>query len=198
MKKILLPLIIALIGLGAGSGAGLYLRSNAAQSSDELGTGSVSELADPEHASATEVQTEPEQSGNETTDSEEQHGAETGDGETAGHSEAVASEFEYVKLAQQFVVPVLTETRVSALVVISLSLEVTPGSNELVYAKEPKLRDAFLRVMFTHAHSGGFDGSFTTGQGMQDFRNSLKEAAAKVLGDIVNEVLLTDIVRQDT
>lgn len=105
---------------------------------------------------------------------------------------------EYVKMNNQFVVPVMTEGRVSAMVVLSLSLEVETGSTEAVYAREPRLRDAFLQVLFDHANTGGFAGSFTDGSNLIVLRTSLKEAAAMVLGTMVTDVLITDIARQDS
>lgn len=105
---------------------------------------------------------------------------------------------EYVKLNNQFVVPVVREGRVSAMVVLSLSLEVEPGNTEAVYEREPKLRDVFLQVLFDHANVGGFSGSFTDGSNLIVLRTSLKEAAALVLGTTVRDVLITDIARQDS
>ena len=68
---------------------------------------------------------------------------------------------EYVKLNNQFVVPVLSQDRVASIVLLSLSLEVSAGERERIFAVEPKLRDAFLQTMFDHANMGGFEGAFT-------------------------------------
>lgn len=104
---------------------------------------------------------------------------------------------EFVKLNNQFIVPVVEKERIASLVILSLSLEVTAGSTEQVYRNEPKLRDNFLQVLFDHANTGGFRGSFTDADNLVILRNSLQEVAAVVLGDIVTSVLITDIVRQD-
>ena len=85
----------------------------------------------------------------------------------------------------------------TALVVISLSLEMTSGGPELVFRREPKLRDSFLQVLFDHANSGGFEGNFTTGRKMDLLRGALRESAIKTLGNTVTNVLIADIVRQD-
>jgi hypothetical protein len=105
---------------------------------------------------------------------------------------------EFVKLNNQFVVPVVDQGRVSAMVVLSLSLEVEIGNTESVYQREPKLRDAFLQVLFDHANTGGFGGSFTDGSNLIVLRTNLKEAAGLVLGPVVRDVLITDIARQDS
>ncbi len=147
----LIPLLLALIGLGAGIGGGMVLRPAPEP---------VAEVA--------EVEIDPEMLP------------------------------EYVKMNNQFVVPVLEGGLVSAMVILSLSLEVKKGATEEVYSREPKLRDAFLQVMFDHANAGGFSGSFTDGSNLILLRTALLEMARKTLGDVINDVLISDIVRQDS
>ena len=163
MIRKLLPLLLALAGLGAGLGGGIVLRP-------------VPEATDP--AAAT---------GDGHPTPSEDHATE--DGPTAP---------EYVKMNNQFVIPVVDEGRVAAMVVMSLSLEVEAGLTEKVYEREPKLRDAFLQVLFDHANVGGFSGSFTNGSNLIVLRTSLKEAAGLILGTTIKDVLITDIARQDS
>jgi hypothetical protein len=126
--------------------------------------------------------------------------AEAGEAPAADgdHAEADSAEPEFVRLSNQFVVPVVAEGRVSAMVVLSLSLEVETGTTDAVFQREPKLRDAFLQVLFDHANLGGFSGSFTDGSNLVLLRTALKEAAVLVLGPVVKDVLITDIARQDS
>jgi flagellar FliL protein len=126
--------------------------------------------------------TEPATEGHATADS---HGATT------------ATAFDYVKLNNQFVIPVVENGQVTSLVILSLSLEVAPGGSEKVYALEPRLRDALLQVLFNHANTGGFRGAFTEASTMEALRKALLEAAVKTLGATVSNVLIADIVRQD-
>ena len=122
--------------------------------------------------------------------------------ETNTHEKPVPSDYagdaEYVKLSYQFVVPVLKGETVSALVVLSLSLETVPGTTEIVFAREPKLRDGFLRVLFDHANMGGFDGAFTKAETLEILRSGLRDVARAQLGDKLIDVLIVDIARQDT
>ena len=166
MGKIL-PIILALVGLGAGVGAGLALRP------------------------APEPAAEPAQAA-------EPPPGEAAPSEPAPGDPQAAAAPDYVKLNNQFVVPVIQDGSVAALVVLALSLELSSGGPELVYQREPKLRDAFLQVLFDHANTGGFDGNFTSGRNMQLLRSALLEAAQKVLGTSVTDVLIVDVVRQDT
>jgi flagellar FliL protein len=159
MIRKLLPLILALLGLGAGVGGGMALRP-AADHPDTVST----------EPSATEGE----------------------------HETDPAEAPEYVKLNNQFVVPVLEDGRVVSMVIMALSLEVTKDSSESVYSREPKLRDAFLQVMFDHANAGGFKGAFTDGSNLVLLRKALLEAAQSILADSVKDVLISDIARQDT
>jgi flagellar protein FliL len=167
----LLPIFLALIGLGAGVGAGLALRPAPAPTiaEGECPCDCVAMAAALEAAGHTE------------------------DGEAA--DEEVNSDF--VKLNNQFVIPVVSGEKISALVVLSISLEVPVGGSEPIYQREPKLRDLFLQVLFDHANSGGFDGAFTEGRKMETLRTALLETAANELGNNIKSVLITDIARQD-
>lgn len=153
MIRKLLPLLLALFGLGIGLGAGLFLRPPAEQPT----------------AAATEEK-----------------------------APDVAAAPDYVKLNNQFVVPILEGGRVTAMVVLSLSLEVAAGNTEVVYDREPKIRDAFLQVLFDHANTGGFRGSFTDGSNLVILREALTEKAVGILGPVVTDVLITEIARQDS
>ncbi len=155
MRKIL-PLLLGLIALAGGAGAGYFLR--------------------------------PAGEGRQATAGEDQAAAEAGP----------AVQPEYVRMNNQFIVPIVEGGRVVSMVVLSLSLEVTPGSSETVYAREPKIRDAFLQVLFDHANSGGFRGSFTDGSNLVLLRRALAEQARLVLGAAVTDVLITEIARQDS
>ncbi|OIP84218.1 MAG: flagellar basal body-associated protein FliL [Rhodobacterales bacterium CG2_30_65_12] len=167
----LLPILLALIGLGAGVGAGLALRP--APSND------LARSADPGDCAATDAL--PEAAGH----------PQEADGADAG----VSSDF--VKLNNQFVIPVVKSEQIAALVVLSISLEVPPGGSEQVYQREPKLRDRILQVLFDHANAGGFDGAFTEGRNMETLRTALLETTRQELGTAIKSVLITDIARQD-
>ncbi|MFN3845263.1 MAG: flagellar basal body-associated FliL family protein [Paracoccaceae bacterium] len=104
---------------------------------------------------------------------------------------------EFVKLTNQFIVPVVENDRIASLVILSLSLEVTTGSRESVYTYEPKLRDGILQLLFDHANTGGFRGSFTDAANLVVLRKGLNEVSRRILGDIVKDVMITDIIRQD-
>jgi hypothetical protein len=170
MRKIL-PLLLAVLGLGAGIGGGLMLRP-APMADHDMGDAHDGE-ADAGHADG-----------------------DHGEGDHGEVDPEVAPEF--VKLSNQFVIPVLEDGRIVSMVIMSVNLEVTAGSTEAVFAREPKLRDGFLQVLFDHANAGGFRGSFTDGANMVNLRTALMEVATATLGEMVKDVLIVDIGRQDT
>ena len=116
---------------------------------------------------------------------------------TSETDHAEMANYDYVRLNKQFIVPIVRESAITSLVILSLSIEIEPGGSDGVFEREPKLRDAFLQALFLHAQSGGFSGAFTSGQAMRDLRGALRRAAIKVIGPTVNNVLVTEIVRQD-
>lgn len=112
-------------------------------------------------------------------------------------AETEADEVSYISMKNQFVVPVIQNELVRALVVLSLSLETKSEQSEVIFAREPKIRDVFLQVLFDHSHIGGFNGAFTESGRLSVLKVALLEAAQSVVGPIVTDVIITDIVRQE-
>lgn len=179
MIRKLIPVLLALVGLGIGIGAGLFLRPTAAPATTEAPAHGET-LAEGEAAAADAGAKEAPKSA---------EGAATADAENAP---------EYVKLSNQFVIPVLEQGQVASMVILALTLEVKHGTSEETYKREPKLRDAFLQVLFDHANSGGFKGAFTDGSNLVLLRKALLEAAQTAVGENVDDVLISDIARQDS
>lgn len=69
------------------------------------------------------------------------------------------------------------------------------GPEQYVFAQDPKLRDAFLQDMFDHANMGGLQSAFTDTANMKVLWCALREAIVDVLGDLVTDVLITDLAR---
>lgn len=125
----------------------------------------------------------------------QEHAEAADDGEPAAAEE---SHFAAVPLGKPFVVPVFHDGATTAMVVVSLAVEVEPEAAPEVTAAEPRLRDAFLKVMFRHANSGGFDGDYTGGQKIDDLKAALRKTLRTLLPDApTGAVLVTEITRQD-
>jgi len=170
--KLLLPLILLLFGIGGGVGAGIFLIPPPVE--PEIALGPCGELPG--------------------ADSDVVHAE---DGHQTADAPVAPAGRDYARINNQFVVPLVSDGRVTALMVMALSVEVLSGSQDLVFTHEPKLRDAFLQVMFDHANIGGFDGTFTSSSNMNSLRNALRSAARDALGSQITDVLIVEIVRQD-
>ncbi len=184
MMRKLLPILLLLLGAGGGVGAGLVVGGGEEVTSAEEHTEETDEAAH-------------EGEGDEGSD-EEQEGEEDQEAPEPPRVEQTGEGTEYVRLNNQFVVPIVRNGAVRSLVVLGLTIEVTTGQNNLVFDQEPRLRDSFLRVLFAHANAGGFDGVFTEAEAMEPLREGLREAAQGILGrENAFDVLITDITRQD-
>lgn len=169
MLRLLLPIVLLCFGIGGGVAAGIFWAPRQSASGD--GTEQTNGAEDAAEAPAEAPR----------ADGPAQPGGAT----------------EFVRLNNQFVVPIVRGGAVRSLVVLSLTIEVDTGQNSAVFDREPRLRDSFLRVLFAHANAGGFDGSFTDATAMDPLREALNETARIVLGRVVHDVLIVDITRQD-
>lgn len=133
----------------------------------------------------------------EHAETSESHGGEPAEAGSHAEAEDEPAAFEYLKLNNQFVVPVVEKNEITSMVVISLSLEAKAGMGNQVYGMEPKLRDAFLQVLFDHANMGGFEGAFTRSDLLMPLRTALREAAQRELGKGIHDVLIMEIARQN-
>lgn len=172
MKK-LIPVFLVILGIGAGVGSGLAMRpdkdTQAVDASRNCAPGDGSDVV---------LQ--------DVFDRDDD----------LYKSEESRKKLEYIKLSNQFTVPILNDDSVEAMIVMSLSLELKSGQSETVYLREPKLRDVLLQVMFDHANMGGFRGTYTDSGKLETLRRGFLDVAQGVLGEVVTEVLITDIVRQ--
>lgn len=107
------------------------------------------------------------------------------------------ADLEIVKLPSQFVVPVITDQRVRAMVVLSVALEVEPAMADEVRTMEPKLRDVFLSELFGLAAMDGFKDTLITRTTLELVKETLSRKAQEVLKEPTVTVLITDMTRQD-
>lgn len=199
--KLLVPVAITLVGLGAGVGAGFMLKppppppeehagnpcAEAAPAADDHGT----EADGHDDAEAVHAMEDCEEVAGVDPFAPADHGA----AEAGGDEEHAPI---YVPFEKPFVVPVFAGEKVVSMVVISLSVAAYVENPDIIRNMEPRLRDRILDALFLHSNSGGFNGSFTTGRKIEDLKTALARAARQVMGaELVNEVLITEINRQD-
>lgn len=163
----LIPIVFLVLGMAVGASAALFMEKSGTPPKAEK---TALDNKAPKKASGTES-------------------SET-DGEGPGRKE-------YVRLANQFVVPVIERGKIRSLVILTISIETSPGHQEEIFAKQPKLRDSFLEVLFDYSNTGGFSGAFTDTTALQSLKADLTRIARHELGEFVDAVLIEDIMRQD-
>jgi flagellar FliL protein len=201
--KALVPALIALVGLGAGVGAGMALKPEppeeehaAAACADPATAGEADEHTaeghGDDHAAPADGHGEPAAAAADPC-AEADPFAPAPHAEAEGHGAAA-----FLEIEEPFVVPVFAGEKVVAMVVVELSVAAEADAAHDLEALTPRLRDSFLKVMFRHANSGGFDGTFTSGPKMDDLKSALLAAAREAAGGApIDDVLVTEIARQD-
>lgn len=178
MKKIILPLLLLLIGTGSGVGAAFLLKptpEHVPEAGAEMASAAPCGPIDDSHSPA----------------------AEGGDhAANVEPIEAVAGS-EFAALENQFIVPVMEQEKLIAMMAITLSVEVPLGETAKVYTVEPRLRDSLLQDMFQHSNIGGFSGNYTATDKMRILRQDLLRTTREILGEAALDVLVVDIKRQD-
>lgn len=170
MKKII-AIVLVLGGIAGGGAAGLMLKP-AGPAPDDPNTGDVEESDDRAEAAQSD----------ESADA---------DGEIKPVS--------YVKVGRQTIIPVLDHGETKALMMFELAVDVASGQTDRALAMEPRLRDAFLRELFQMSYTGAFDDAYTDDRVIDELRRNLLRAAEKHLGKkAVNDVLILDVMRQNT
>src|SRR6056297_2493476 len=121
--RLVLPLILALVGAGAGIGAGLFLAPPPASDGGDAPPGAAA-LGEPTGGEGA------------TLEGMAALEAASEEAEASVAERPEMAEIDFVRLNNQFIVPVLEEGRVRALVVLTLGLETRTGLRPTVYARE--------------------------------------------------------------
>jgi len=121
----------------------------------------------------------------------------TGTGTNTGKpAEEDMAELDWFRFPNQFFVPILRNGTLSAVMILSLSIEMPAAARERIEAQEHRLRDALLNALMIEANTGAFDGNFTSEPALQRLRDALLAAGQKAAGPDVRRILIEDIGQQ--
>jgi hypothetical protein len=118
-------------------------------------------------------------------------------GSVDGPAEAGDAGLDWFHFPEQFFVPILRNGTTTAVMVLSLTLEMPQIVRPVVEAREHRLRDALLNALLIHANTGGFDGNFTSEASLSRLRGALLAAARSAGDPRIANVLIEDIARQE-
>lgn len=180
--KLILPLILALVGVAAGGYVGYsYVSSQMAQEAAMAEEGAEGDgAADMMGEDAVEA------------------GIETAD--AAGSSlelDEAAEDSEYLPLSRKLIVPFERENGRKAYVAVDVTLEIGPGETEFVTLHEPKVIDAFIQVLIRFAATGAFEDPGQASDTLRELNAELFSAAEVVLGERIRGVLIAHILTQN-
>ncbi|MEM9234498.1 MAG: flagellar basal body-associated FliL family protein [Pseudomonadota bacterium] len=126
------------------------------------------------------------------------------DGHGDGHGnvkevqgEEKGSGFGYFNFRRNFIVPVVGSSRVEALILISVSIEMEEEKIEEAQLREPNIRDAFMKSLLAMSHEGMFNQDITNPDVYSEIQKRLMETAKVSIDQNVKSVLLVDFARQD-
>lgn len=176
MKRILLILIPLLAFVGGSVGGDMLGGGKAAGKAEAKPGADTEAVAGPDRAHAPDASA----------------AAEGGHG---GGAESGAS-LDWFKFPNQFFVPILRNGTPTAVMILSLSIEMPATARADIEAQEHRLRDALLNALMIEANTGGFDGNFTAEPALQRLRAALLAAGQKAAGPNVKRILIEDIGRQ--
>lgn len=191
MKALLFPIILAVFAAGGVLAADMVRGDGAPASAKADDHGDTSDG----HGKAAKA---------DSHGKKDDHGKSDGHGDKkakkGGHGDEEASyggETDFIKFKRQFVVPVLKNNAVDALVLINLGLEVPASHRDEMFRLEPRFRDAFIRELLQLSDDGYFDQELTSPDTYEILRETLARAAGDISGDGINDVLILDLSRQD-
>lgn len=191
MKKVLV-LVLPLLAFLGGAVGGDFLHAGKSKAGEgEAGEGAPTTAG--ETATAGEAQT----AAAEHSEAAAEAPAKPAD---AGHGASEGAEgdsADWYHFDKQFFVPILRNGSTTAVMVLSLTVEMPSSERTNVEAQEHRLRDALLNALMIQANTGGFDGNFTAEPNLDQLRTALLAAAQKAAGPRIQSILIEDIAKQD-
>lgn len=182
MKGVIFPVIMAVSAVGGVMSADFARTA--------LGGGGSAEKAASKDAHGKDTHA------NESKDS---HGKKDdgAHGKAEGAHNASGEGKEYLNFKRQFVVPVVNNDAVDALILLNIGIETPAGKRDDMYRLEPRFRDAFIRELLQLSDSGYFDSELTSSATYEVIRETLYRAASEINNEGVSDVLILDLSRQD-
>ena len=192
MKK-LSPLLLIPVAALLGAGGGMALRLSGAGASSEGHAGDADESGGPQ----SETNRAPSPKKENPKSVTEGHGSAKEHSKSGSGHEKTAEPSTYMKFSRQFVAPIVKTGRPMAMMILDVNLELDSSAADSVYAEEPKLRDAVLKVLLKQASEGKLEAMFHQPEMLEETRSKILEATRAIIGDSVNSVLIMDVGYQE-
>lgn len=103
----------------------------------------------------------------------------------------------YLDFQRNFIIPVVGENRVDALILLTFSIEMDASKIEEARTREPRIRDAFMKTLLTLSHEGVLSQDITDPDVYTIIQERLLATAKSIVDEDVESILLVDFARQD-
>jgi|APLow6443716910_1056828.scaffolds.fasta_scaffold87116_2 flagellar basal body-associated protein FliL len=192
MKNIITA-IIAIACIVAGGVGGHFIRSmgGSAPKAEKHGE----EKSDAGHGEKKDDHAKPEKKADKKEAKADGHGKSGGDGH--GKEGGEAGGVIYFKFSREFVVPVVSQGRVTSLVILNLNLEADADMSQKLFEMEPKLRDNIMTTLITISNDGQTFESMTDLENYESIRSMVMMNLKSVMATGIHNVLIVDLAKQD-
>lgn len=191
MKNIITA-IIAIACIVAGGVGGHFLRSmgSSAPKAEKHGE----EKSEGGHGEKKDDHAKPEKKADKKDAKGDGHGkSDDGHGKGGGEAGGVI----YFKFSREFVVPVVSQGRVTSLVILNLNLEADADMSQKLFEMEPKLRDNIMTTLITISNDGKTFESMTDVENYESIRSMVMMNLKSVMSTGIHNVLIVDLAKQD-
>lgn len=194
--KFILPSIVAAAGILVGTFGGNILRGSpaedVAQVSDEETHGSGESDKKDEHGSDKD-----DGHGGMEEKGEKEKGKKDKKGSGGHGSDGSSGDVSYFKFSREFVVPIMSDGSVRALVILHIQLEVDSEIASSLFSMEPKLRDNIMATLIEISHDGKLFDNLTDPEAYESIRALVLEGLREVKSEGIENILIVDLARQD-
>lgn len=204
MKKIIFPILMILFVVGGAVAADMVRNGGgdaSATTSDHKPKKSKkkdSHAKDKGHGKKDDGHKKPDKKKKDDGHGKKDKKKKDSHGKSDGHGDASSADtINYLKFKRQFVVPVMHEGTIEALVIMNINLELGDDAPDYAYSFEPKLRDAITRELLGLSNDGIFGAQLTTANAYETIRQRLLEACQAVLTEGISDILILDVARQE-
>ena len=108
-----------------------------------------------------------------------------------------SSEKAYFKFGREFVVPIMQDGKVKALVILNLNLEVDDSHIDKLFSLEPKLRDNVMTTLVGLSTDGRTLEDPTNTESYETIRSVVLMNLQSVVSSGIENVLILDMAKQD-
>ena len=181
--KQLVPLAVAAVFIAGGGAGALFLKGGLG------GTAEASSASDG--------------GGHGESAKSDGHGAKA---EKGGHGEAkgghggdaaASGEITYYRFSREFVIPIIENGKVDALVILNLNLEVDSALSQQLFSMEPKLRDNIMTTLIKLSADDRTLHSITDVENYETLRSMILTNLQSAVPHGIENVLILDMAKQE-